>query len=339
MSSKRFRSIGPLLATFALAACAPQATSPAAASTANVAASAAPRTSAPSTPEETAHRADALARKGDPKSALPLFRQAWEAGYQKGGMAYDAACTASLSGLADEAIDWLYRASSLGHHDLAAIDLDTDLDALRKLPRWAEVRARLGSEADDALRKEGANEIALRYELDAMVWEDQKAREAAIKTEFKDPKAIQTMMAMDAKHLPRVKEILAKYGWPGTHVVGAKGSSAAWLLVQHMDADVPFQRYALDLMTAAAAKDEASKKDVAYLTDRVLLAERKPQRYGTQFATVDGTLVPRPMEDPAGVDERRKSVGLGTMAEYAKDLHETYGSPVSTVTPAGTEKK
>jgi hypothetical protein len=286
-----------------------------------------------------AHKADDLARKGDPKAALPLFRQAWEAGYQKRGMAYDAACAASLSGLTDEAVEWLYRSSSLGGHDMAAVDFDTDLDALRKLPRWPEVRARLASEAEDTLRKEGASEIPLRYELDSMVWEDQKAREAAVKTGFKDPKAIQAMMAMDAKHLPRLKELLAKYGWLGTHVVGKGGSTAAWLLVQHMDADVPFQRYALDLMTAAAAKDEASKKDLAYLTDRVLLAEKNPQRYGTQFATVNGTLVPRPMEDPAGVDERRKSVGLGTLAEYAKDMHETYGTPVSTVTPPDLEKK
>ena len=57
---------------------------------------------------------------------------------------------------------------------------------------------------------------------------------------------------------------------------------------------------------------------MAYLTDRVLVAEGKPQRYGSQFFTVDGELKPRPIEDEANVDARRKEVGLGTMAQYTK---------------------
>ena len=78
------------------------------------------------------------------------------------------------------------------------------------------------------------------------------------------------------------------------------------------------------MIKTAVAQGEASGKDLAYLTDRVLLAEGKKQIYGTQFMQVDGKSEPRPMEDPEHVDDRRKEVGLEPIAEYAKRLREVY---------------
>ena len=73
-------------------------------------------------------------------------------------------------------------------------------------------------------------------------------------------------------------------------------------------------------------KHEVSQRDLAYLTDRVLLAEGKKQIYGSQFQQKDGKLLPSPIEDEANVDKRRKEVGLNPLAEYAKQLAETYKS-------------
>ena len=61
---------------------------------------------------------------------------------------------------------------------------------------------------------------------------------------------------------------------------------------------------------------------MAYLTDRVLVAEGKPQRYGTQFHRPQGGLAPRPMEAPAEVDARRAQMGLGTLAEHTSQLEQ-----------------
>jgi hypothetical protein len=77
----------------------------------------------------------------------------------------------------------------------------------------------------------------------------------------------------------------------------------------------------------AARDGEVTKEDVAFLTDRVLLADGKKQRYGTQFKKVGGRFVPQPIEDEANVDERRKEVGLPSLGEYAKQLSEIYGHP------------
>jgi hypothetical protein len=103
------------------------------------------------------------------------------------------------------------------------------------------------------------------------------------------------------------------------------GASAAWLLVQHADADPAFQRQCLDLM-AKLPKEEVSQPNVAYLTDRVLLAEGKAQMYGTQFVVEEGQLKPRPIEDEANVDKRRAKMGLPPLAEYKQQMERMYGS-------------
>jgi hypothetical protein len=67
---------------------------------------------------------------------------------------------------------------------------------------------------------------------------------------------------------------------------------------------------------------QARPDSYAYLYDRVAVAEQRPQRYGSQYGA-DGT--PEPIEDPDHVDERRKAVGLDTMAEYDLQMKATYG--------------
>ncbi len=55
---------------------------------------------------------------------------------------------------------------------------------------------------------------------------------------------------------------------------------------------------------------------MAYLTDRVRVAEKQKQVYGTQFQEVDGKLEPDPIEDEVRVDTRRQAVGLPPLAKY-----------------------
>ena len=76
---------------------------------------------------------------------------------------------------------------------------------------------------------------------------------------------------------------------------------------------------------AKLPKHEVSLSKMAYLTDRVLLAEGKKQRYGTQFHSVDGKWQPRPIEDEANVDKRRLENGMMSLVDYAKLLEQNYG--------------
>jgi membrane dipeptidase len=165
----------------------------------------------------------------------------------------------------------------------------------------------------------------LQNEIKEMVRVDQEMRNRFIAGGSNvDKKLIEELHAIDAKNTARMKEIIAAHGWPGKSLVGTTGAHNAWLLIQHADRDPPFQKQCLELLKAAVAQSEASGKDLAYLTDRVLLADGKKQVYGTQFTQVNGNYEPRPLEDPDQVDDRRKDVGLEPLAEYAKRLREVY---------------
>jgi len=308
------RLIARLAALSLLSACAHTAptTAPATAPTAT-----APATAPTEEARKLASQADALALSGKTAEALPLFRQAWEQGVRDMGILYDAACAASLEGQKAEALTWLERAADAGFAEVEHMKRDSDLAAVREEPGFARVVERVA--ANDAKRNV-AQKPELRDELMRMMEEDQAARRAAGAAGFKDAAANERMKAIDVKNTARMKEIIAQEGWPTKTLVGERASKAAWLLVQHADLDPAFQKQCLPLLEKTVAAGEGSAKDLAYLTDRVLVAEGKPQRYGTQFHNVEGKLVPRPIEDEANVDARRAAVGLGTMAEYTEQM-------------------
>lgn len=123
---------------------------------------------------------------------------------------------------------------------------------------------------------------------------------------------------IDKKNTARMKEIVKNYGWPGKTLVGKDGAFAAWLLVQHADLDLKFQKKALSLMEVAVQRGDAGKKEFAYLIDRVRVNSDKPQVFGTQFFRKDGKMIPRPIEDEKHLEKRRKEYGLPSFSEYAK---------------------
>lgn len=166
----------------------------------------------------------------------------------------------------------------------------------------------------------------LRIELLRMAKEDQQAR-TAMSQEWEesgqaDSEPLDRLAEIDARNTKRMREIVAEYGWPGKSLVAVDGAHAAWLVVQHADADLAFQTQCLELMTQAAEEGDASWGHVAYLTDRVLVAEGKEQLYGTQIRMVGGEPVPLPIEDKAHVDERRERVGLGPLEDYLELFRE-----------------
>ena len=147
----------------------------------------------------------------------------------------------------------------------------------------------------------------LRAELIRRMRADQEARQSW------DSAAV---AAADAANLPWLRQLIDNAGWPGQSLVGKDGAQAAWLLVQHADRDPAFQRRCLDLLAAAVARGEATATQQAYLTDRVLLHEGRPQEYGTQAIARDGRFAARRLRDPDHVDERRARAGLSPLAEY-----------------------
>jgi len=280
---------------------------------------------------------DAAFEKEDYAKALPLYLSALDKG--AAGihvLARIAACYARV-GARDEAFIYLDKAIETGQEleRLKSIACNDDFAGLQSDARWtATLRKYLA--AWEPYLKNGAAE-SLRLELIKMEAEDQVFRCALIRWEQARDKEspvskglrglVDELSGVDVKNTARLKEVVAKHGWPGKSLVGEDGAFAAWLLVQHADADAAFQKQCLELMKPLLEKGEINKRNYAYLTDRVLVAEKKPQLYGTQFNSKDGEFIPFPIEDEANVDKRRQAMGLEPLAEYKRRLLEVYGKP------------
>lgn len=136
------------------------------------------------------------------------------------------------------------------------------------------------------------------------------------------------MCHIDRENLAYLKTVIARARWPTMSRDGADAAHDAWLLAQHADVDPAFQEQVLALMEPLVARHEASGKDYALLFDCVALARHRPQRFGTQFGDGDGCLAVERVEDHPGLDARRKSVGLETLAENAKHISAAYHQPI-----------
>lgn len=74
----------------------------------------------------------------DHRRALELHREAWELGFRRFAVAYNAACSASLLGENDEALLWLQRlVDDLNFRAFDRLEADDDLIGVRKSPGWA----------------------------------------------------------------------------------------------------------------------------------------------------------------------------------------------------------
>lgn len=119
---------------------------------------------------------------------------------------------------------------------------------------------------------------------------------------------------IDAENTSWLSGIIEQHGWPGHELAGVDGAHAAWLLTQH----APPEKRAdwLGLLRNAVERGDARARDLAFLEDRVDVDHQRPQRYGTQWGSPDGSQ-PRlfPLAD-GQVNARRAALGLPTLAEH-----------------------
>jgi hypothetical protein len=157
---------------------------------------------------------------------------------------------------------------------------------------------------------------------------DQTTRSALVNNAAdKYPAALARIQQVDDDNAVWLRHVLSVWRWPGRSLVGDEGSHAAWLLAQHADRDPALQRLCLELLEEAVENGQASAVDLAFLTDRVLLASGENQIYGTQISVVDGQFAASRLSDPETVDERRESVGLDRLSCFLRHVFELHGPP------------
>lgn len=168
----------------------------------------------------------------------------------------------------------------------------------------------------------------LRNELLSMRGEDQRMLQKLIDdgtlgTVEYHPK----MKAVHERNNIRIKEIISEHGWPGLSLVGKDGAEAAWLVVQHAVLDKEFMKSCLSLLRDAVDSGEAEGWCFAYLQDRVLTMDGKPQKYGSQHdIDQNGRVFPMPIEEPTKIDVLRKELGLEPLSEATARIQERHNT-------------
>jgi hypothetical protein len=164
----------------------------------------------------------------------------------------------------------------------------------------------------------------LRAELAERAARDQKARIATL-ADRKDRDAQRAVLDIDDENIRWLYALVRAQDFPTAGQVGERGVKDAWLLAQHADRAPKFQAALLPVMEQRAAQGELPLSDLARFTDRVLKAQGKPQRYGTQFPPEEWATPHFGLPDEASVqavEANRRALGVMPLADYVCMMSE-----------------
>ncbi|MBK6836321.1 MAG: hypothetical protein IPG89_19490 [Bacteroidetes bacterium] len=114
--------------------------------------------------------------------------------------------------------------------------------------------------------------------------------------------------ANDSSIFSRMDLIIKKFGYPSKEMVGEEHTTL-FFIISSYGIEIKDKYY--DLIVAAGQKGILDKKDVSFFVDKVKIAHKLPQVYGTQFAyTNNYEMLYYPIEDINTVNIKRKEVGL-----------------------------
>jgi len=237
---------------------------------------------------------------------------------------YNAACSWALANEMDSAFVLLFKiAVNDKYSNIEHITKDVDFNSIHNDLRWAKIIEIVTNNKEKAEVNFDKTLVAI---LDTVYQDDQKYRleldtmiekygwnSAEIKAQWK------IINEKDSINLVKIKKILEERGWLGVDIIGVKGNTTLFLVIQHANRET--QEKYLPVMREAVKKGNAKAQNLAYLEDRVALRKGEKQIYGSQithrFATEDRPeeIYVRPLIDPDNVDKRRAEVGLGSIQE------------------------
>lgn len=126
---------------------------------------------------------------------------------------------------------------------------------------------------------------------------------------------------IDRGNTAAFKQLLSTYGWPTISEYGEDADRAGWLLVQHADHALGFQRTTLETLEPLAKSGDTNPRNFAMLWDRVAMNADRPQRYASQGrCSKDGVWEPLPTENPDKIDARRAEMGMSTLSKNVERL-------------------
>jgi hypothetical protein len=275
-------------------------------------------------------KADSLYKAKDYKQSAFTFSAAFKAfnGHGSPTHYYDVACCWALAGYPDSAF---YNLKKSNYSNYDHVIADSDLVSLHNDKRWPAAIAII--KANQQKLQANYNWTLVR-ELDTIFHNDQDSRlliEADEKKYGPSSKEVterwKEIIKKDSINLAEVEAILDKYGWLSRDVIGNKGTTTLFLVIQHggmRDRD----KY-LPMMREAVKKGNLFPGGLALVEDRSALEHGKKQIYGSQIAydKKTGKYFVSPIEDEVNVDKRRAEVGLEPLETYVKNWDIDYKLP------------
>ncbi len=144
-------------------------------------------------------------------------------------------------------------------------------------------------------------------------------------------RATELLAKIDAEGVELIRAVVERAGWPPQEVVGERALAGMMEVLLRDGVDAELLGQCLQGVRAAYERSEVSPADLAALTDRLRVAQQRPQVYGTLLLTArdsagepildaDRPVVLAPIvEDPTRLDERRKALGLAPWIEGMRE--------------------
>jgi len=236
---------------------------------------------------------------------------------------YNAACSYALANDKENAfyhLLYLAEKQETKFKNYDHITNDPDLKTLHADERWEKLIAAVKANKEEY---EKDFDKPLVAQLDEIYRLDQSYRKQIRDIEEKYGQESAELEAhwkliqeTDSLNLIKIEKILDEKGWLGPTVIGDRGNSTLFLVIQH--SDIETQLKYLPMMREAVKLGNAKASSLALLEDRVALRQGKRQIYGSQIARdpETGEHYVSPLIEPEKVNERRAEVGLGTIEDY-----------------------
>jgi hypothetical protein len=241
---------------------------------------------------------------------------------------YKAAGVYALDSNDQKAMETLRAAVAAGFVETDWLNFDPYFNGLRSRhsPEWKQIQGKAAEAEYRYARKLSLPRI--RTQVNRMALADQQLRYQQAQATEKVQRRILARQITEAgmQNTRAAAAIIQQYGWPGLSAIGRDGQNNLWLVVQHADDTVAFQRAALDSMKKWLGTNELNPEHYAYLYDRVQCNLNHRQYYGTQVnwtqkGEANGF---RPLTGEGLVDRRRKAYGMQPLAIYALSYGFTY---------------
>ncbi len=272
------------------------------------------------------YKADSCYMKKNFELASNFFDKAFSLGVKPADIdLYNGACAAALNGDESSAFNRLFARVQLYPQWYSdRIGQEEDLLSLHTSQKWKILCDTLQARK---LFIERNYDHKLKERLDSIHYRDQIPRHAylaALRDFPHDTLLVKTrlveMQRNDSINQIEVFDILDKYGWPSSEIVG-QSNFAIWEVIQHTSLEA-IEKY-LPLFHKAAAANELNKSFIAMMEDRCDMWRNRPQKYGTQLILNDsGIRVPYTLLDSDKVDEWRAEMDLPPMKEYLKQMNQ-----------------